>query len=83
MDEEISHLYLKAPISALMWARNETAVLMTVSRSLRSMMKKLLPAETKTPSSVPQGMSGRIKNGINSSSGNHLFKNHMLKAPVP
>lgn len=55
-------MYLKALISVLMWARNETAILMAVPISPRSRMKKLhFLQKQKHHHSVPQGTSKELK----------------------
>lgn len=60
--KEISPFYLKAPISALRWPRNETAILMVVYISLRSRMKNLhFLQKQKHHHSVPQGTSEELK----------------------
>lgn len=62
-----------------MWAWNETAILMLIT--LRPRMRKLhFLQKQKHYHSVPPGNLKEIKNGINSSSGNPLFKNHMLSS---
>lgn len=55
-------MYLKAPISVLMWVRNETAILTVVPISVRSRMKKLhFLQKQKHHHSAPQGTSKELK----------------------
>lgn len=73
--------YSRALISTLLGARNETAIVTAVPISPRSRTKRIhFLQKQKTPSLSPPGNLKEIKNGINSSSGNPLFKNHMLSS---